>query len=70
MEDAVGYSVRCRGCTRAVLTGVLRIGDAEAEHLRAHLATCPSKFGRGEKDDGSGDIGVLLARFDVERTAG
>jgi hypothetical protein len=61
------FRVRCRDCGRTVLTGVMRIGDAEARALYAHVEVCRPDL--VEKTGvASAALGTLLARFDV-RTA-
>ena len=60
--DGPRFRVRCHTCGRTILSGIARVGDAEAAELRAHLGRCrpdvavPADFGR------------LLARFDVAST--
>ena len=63
------FIARCRACSRVVLAGVERIGDAETAELRAHAERCwlggsPSARAR----DAGDDLGALLARFDVVST--
>ena len=59
------FRIRCRSCNRMVLTGVERVGDAEAAELRAHLARCRPDLPPSVRDRAHADLGALLARFDV-----
>jgi hypothetical protein len=65
-EDEPGpFRVRCRDCGRTVLTGVLRIADAEARALRAHSDVCRPDLVDGSRTTPSASLGSLLAHFDV-----
>jgi hypothetical protein len=62
------FRIRCRSCNRTVLTGVERVGDAEAAEMRAHLTTCRLDLPRAERNGARADLGAVLARFDVAST--
>ena len=67
-ERTGGFTVRCRECARTVLSGVARLGDAEAAVLRAHVARCRPATRHARDDSANADLGTLLARFDVATT--
>jgi hypothetical protein len=63
------FTVRCRLCTNVVLSAATWIGDADVAALRAHVAVCPADLDITDRRTAAGtDLGVLLARYDVQRT--
>jgi hypothetical protein len=64
------FRVRCRNCGRTVLSGVDRIGVAEANALSAHLETCRPDLANLRNDGWKSDLGEVLGHFDVRNTPG